>query len=379
MNLGKKAILRLAVLVLLGFSASGICAGEDVFVLGNLKAAPGEVRSGYLDVPEKDGIKTAIPITIIRGAKKGKVLALVAAVHGAEYPPVLALYRIKDQVDPKKLSGTLVLVHIANLPSFQKRTIYYNPFDWKNLNRVFPGDPNGSLSQRMAYVLNEEIVKKCDYLLDLHCGDANEALIPYSYWMISDKKSTDAKTKDMALAFGLRHIIIDTTRTKDPKDSKYLGNTAILQGKPAITTESGFLGRTDEESIARNVKGILSVMRLLKMIDGKPDFVADPVWIDKYEVVNSNYDGLFYPQVEMGAMVTQGQTVGMVKDYFGNIKEDVKAPFAGIILYFIGTPPANKGEPLFEVGRILLEGNPVKGFLPTLASLSAFLPMSIIR
>jgi len=189
-------------------------------------------------------------------------------------------------------------------------------------------------------------------LIDLHCGDANEALIPYSYWMISDKKSMDAKTKELALAFGIRHIIIDATRTKDLKESKYLGNTAILQGKPAITTESGLLGRTDEESIVRNVKGILSVMKLLKMIDGAPEMAPNPVWVDKYEVVYSNQDGLFYPQVEMGAAVAQDQTVGVIKDYFGNYKEDVKAPFAGIILYIIGTPPTNKGEPLFEVGRI---------------------------
>jgi len=204
----------------------------------------------------------------------------------------------------------------------------------------------------MAYVLTEEVVKKCDALIDLHCGDGNEALIPYSYWMISDKKAMDRETKDMALAFGLRHIIIDTTRTKDPADSKYLGNTAILRGKPAITTESGFLGRTDEDDIVRNMKGSMSVMRLFKMIEGKPEFVADPVWIDTYEVVNSNFDGLFYPRVEMGSTVAEGQTVGLIKDYLGNLKDDVKAPLAGVVLYIIGTPPANKGEPLFEVGRI---------------------------
>jgi len=338
------------VLAVLCLSASTMAIDE--FAVGPVKAQRGEMQSGFLVVPEKDGTGTSIPVTIIHGARKGKVLALVAGTHGYEYPPLLALYRLKDMIDPKKLSGTLLLVHIANLPSFQRRTIYFNPYDWKNLNRVFPGDPKGTLSQRMAYVLTEEVVKKCDALIDLHCGDGNEALIPYSYWMISDKKAMDRETKDMALAFGLRHIIIDTTRTKDPADSKYLGNTAILRGKPAITTESGFLGRTDEDDIVRNMKGSMSVMRLFKMIEGKPEFVADPVWIDTYEVVNSNFDGLFYPRVEMGSTVAEGQTVGLIKDYLGNLKDDVKAPLAGVVLYIIGTPPANKGEPLFEVGRI---------------------------
>jgi predicted deacylase len=88
------------------------------------------------------------------------------------------------------------------------------------------------------------------------------------------------------------------------------------------------------------------------MIAGAPPVLADPVWIDKYEVVNSGFDGLFYPKVDMGAAVAEGQTVGVVKDFAGAVKEELKAPFAGIVLYILGTPPANKGEPLFEVGRI---------------------------
>jgi len=329
----------------------GPASGQD-FVVGPLSTPRGEMRSGLLPVAAKDGVGTSIPVTVIHGAKTGKVLALVAGVHGAEYPPVLATYRLRTLIDPKALAGTVLLVHVAHLPSFQRRTVYYDPSDWKNLNRVFPGDPNGTLSQRIAHVLTTEIVDRSDVLIDLHCGDANEALIPYSYWMLSGKDKMDAETRELALAFGLPHIIIDATRTKDIKDSKYLGNTAILRGKPAVTTESGLLGRSDEADIVRNVDGILSVMRLYKMIDGRPAPAADPVWIDKYEVVNSNTDGLFTAKAGMGDLVAEGQVVGLVEDYFGTVREELKAPFAGILLYIIGTPPANKGEPLFEVGRI---------------------------
>jgi len=343
-------------LLLLGAALflSGVRAGigQDALVFGSLKTLPGQVLSGFLEVPSGEGGSASIPVTIIHGAKKGKTLALVAGVHGYEYPPILATYRLKTMIDPKELSGTVVIVHIANLPSFQRRTIYYNPSDWKNLNRVFPGDPAGTLSQRIAYVLTEEIVKKCDGLIDLHCGDGNEALIPYSYWMISGVKKMDEFTRTMALAFGLRHIIIDESRSKDPKDSKYLGNTAVLLGKPAITTESGFLGRTDEESIRRNVDGILGVMRLFKMIEGEPAYADDPVWIDRYEVIYSQTDGLFYPQAEMGHYVLKGQKVGYATDFEGRIKEELRAPFSGVLLYIINTPPTSKGEPLFEVGRI---------------------------
>jgi predicted deacylase len=276
----------------------------------------------------------------------------VAGVHGYEYPPILALHRLASELDPARLAGSLIIVPIANLPAFQKRMIYYGPSDWKNLNRVFPGDPAGSLSERIARVLSDEVVAKCDALIDLHCGDGNEALIPYSYWMIAGDPAIDAKSKELALAFGIETIIIDESRTRDPARSLYLGNTAVLRGKPAVTTESGFLGRTDEADIVRNVRGIKSVMRLYKMMEGTPEMVREPVWIDRYQVVMSARDGLFLPLVERGARVAAGQAVGRLTDYFGAFVEEVRAPFAGIILYIIGTPPANKGEPLFEVGRV---------------------------
>jgi predicted deacylase len=326
--------------------------GQDPFVIGPLRVLPGESDSGFLDVPARDGLGTSIPVTVIHGAKEGKTLGLVAGVHGYEYPPILALYRLKNIVDPGELAGTLILVHVANLPSFQKRTIYYNPYDWKNLNRVFPGDPEGTLSQRIAYVLTEEVVKKCDCLIDLHCGDGNEALIPYTYWMISGQREMDETTRNMALAFGIPHIIIDETRSKNIGESKYLGNTAVLLGKPAITTESGYLGKTDEESVRRNIEGMLNVMRLFRMIEGSPMETAEPVWIDRYQVIYSRTDGLFYPSVEMGHYVVKGQKVGRVVDFLGQIREEVRAPFSGILLYIINTPPTSKGEPLFEVGRV---------------------------
>jgi len=350
LNLRKVVI---SIFLLLGLSLFSFSSGEnDPFQIGDLKANPGEIKSGYLSVPEKDGIGTVIPLTIINGQREGKILALVAGVHGYEYPPILALYRLKKMIDPQSLSGTLILVHVANLPAFQKRIIYYNPDDWQNLNRVFPGDPQGTISQRIAYILTEEVVKKCDFLIDLHCGDGNEALIPYCYWMLSGDEKADEISRKIVLAFGIKYIIIDKSRTKDIAHSKYLGNTAILHSKPAITTESGYLGKTDEESVIRNIKGILSVMKLFKMIEGKPEFVSDPVWIDHYEVIYSNSDGLFYPQTKMGYYVNKGEKVGYVTDYLGNVKEELRAPFSGIILYIIYTPPVSKGEPLYEVGRV---------------------------
>jgi predicted deacylase len=350
------SILKRFLFVLFAVSfISSVSFGSETnkpFTLGGITVAPGEAESGYLPVPLEDGPETFIPLTIINGLQQGKTLSLVAGVHGYEYPPILALYRLKKMIDPKNLSGTIILVHIANIHSFRKRTIYYNPYDWKNLNRVFPGDPQGTISQRVAHVIKTEIVDRCDCLIDMHCGDGNEALIPYTYWMVTGDEKLDEISRQMALAFGLKHIIIDQSRTQDISDSKYLGNTAVLNKKPAITTESGYLGRTDEESIVRNINGILNVMRLFKMIEGEPHVPSEPVWIDRYEVVYSEYDGLFYPLTEMGYYAKKGEEIGYLTDYLGNVVQELHAPFTGIVLYIIDTPPANKGEPLFEIGSV---------------------------
>jgi predicted deacylase len=327
-------------------------ADKPVFELGPLKVAPGQAASDFLEVPEKDGQGTFIPVTVLHGLRPGPVLALVAGVHGYEYPPILALYRLQNSIDPAQVAGTIVLVHVANVPSFLRRTIYYNPQDWKNLNRVFPGDPQGTLSQRIAHVLTRDIVDRCDVLVDMHCGDGNEDLLPYSYWMISGDEELDRRTREMALAFGLKHIIMDTTRTKDPADSKYLGNTAILRGKPAITTEAGLSGGSQEEYIALNVQGVLNVLRHLRMMEGTVEALTDPVWIDRYEVVYSQTTGLFHPQARMGTWVQKGQRVGHMTDLLGRKVADIQAPLSGIVLYILSTPPVSQGEPLLEVGQV---------------------------
>ena len=120
-----------------------MAATRGTLTIGPVTAAPGSVASGTLQVPAPAGdAGTTIPITIIHGASPGPVLALVAGVHGMEYVPVIALQRLRAALDPATLRGTIVMVHVANMPSFLGRTIYDSPVDGQNLNRVFPGRPD---------------------------------------------------------------------------------------------------------------------------------------------------------------------------------------------------------------------------------------------
>jgi predicted deacylase len=290
---------------------------------------------------------TTIPVTTITGSKPGPILALTAGVHGYEYPPILALQRL--QVN--KLAGTLIIVHVANMPSFLGRTVYFSPLDGKNLNRVFPGKKDGTESERIAHVITTEIIDKCDYLLDLHCGDGNESLRPYVYQTVTGNAVFDERIAELVANFGFDHIVVDRARPKDPTASMYCSNTAITRGKPAMTVESGFLGRTDEKSTKIIIAGVENVMRYLKMIDGKPK-KTKPTYLDPVEVLNSPATGILYPHVERDAMVKKGTVLAHITDFFGKKITDVKAPFAGVVLYVVATPPITKGQPVACVGRI---------------------------
>ena len=329
-------------------------AQQKSFAVGTIKAETGTKASGFLEVPGIAGKDegTRIPVTVIHGARPGPVLGLVAGTHGYEYSPIVAMQRLPAKISPKELSGTVIIVHVANMPSFLGRTIYYSPVDGKNLNRVYPGRADGTISERIASVITREVIDKSDYVVDLHCGDGNEALRPYSYWMTSGSPEVNEKSKAMALAFGLDHIVIDTERTKDPANSVYTSNTAITRGKPSITTETGGMGRVDTNGADLAEAGVFNLMRHFGMLPGEPRRAEHVVWIDKNEVLRSPETGTFHARVEPGHTVAQGTLLGILTDFFGNPVMEFRAPFAGVVLYVVATPPVNKGEPVAMVGRV---------------------------
>ncbi len=350
----RTGVLRATTLSLALAILSPAAFAQAPFTIGPVTASPGTVASGELQVPalgEEPG--TTIPISIINGTKPGPVLVLTAGVHGAEYPPILALQRLRRTIDPADLAGTVVLVHVANVPSYLKRTIYYSPIDGKNLNRVFPGRPDGTISERIAHTLTREVIDRADALVDIHCGDANESLRPYVYWeTIGTPGDLPDRGRSLALAFGIDHVVIDRERPNDAAAALYLSNVAIMRGKPAFSAESGGLGSTDEESIARIERGVAGVLRHLKMRPDGPPPVEHPVWLDPAVVVSSPATGIFYPAVERGHTVAKDSIVGHVTDFFGKTLAEVRSPFAGEVLYVIGTPAISKGEPVAFVASV---------------------------
>ena len=190
------------------------------------------------------------------------------------------------------------------------------------------------------------------HLIDLHGGDIDESLRPYSYWTVTGNAVQDSISKQMVLAFGLDHIIISADRPKDPNASRYLENTASTRGKPSITAEAGHAGTTDTDDIGALVGGCVNVMRYLRILPGVAPVIENPVWIEKAIAVPSEQTGIFYPLVARGRYVEAGMKVGYITDYTGRVIAEPRAPEAGVVLFIRAVPSLTKGETVVSIGVV---------------------------
>ena len=332
-----------------------VAAGQDrkTFKVGTASANRGQKVTGTIEVPAGSDAALSIPVAVVHGAKPGPVLALVAGSHGTEYASIIALEKLIAQLNPADIAGTVIIVPLINIPSFEQKVPHLNPVDKKSMNRFYPGKMEGTQTERASYLITKEVVEQCDHLIDLHGGDTDESLRPYSYWTKTGNEKQDQISREMVLAFGLDHIIISTDRPKDPQASRYLENTATTRGKPSITAEAGYAGTVETDDVNALIDGCLNVMRYFKMISGAATVVQHPVWIERIATLASEQTGIFYPLVKRGTYVEQGMKVGYVTDYFGNVSFEARAPAAGIVLYICAVPSMTKGATIANIGVVM--------------------------
>src|SRR5437870_2751952 len=170
------SILLAAVLVTLASAQR-----RDTFTVGTATAARGQKVTGTIVVPAGVDPGTNIPVAVIRGAKHGPVLALVSGAHGTEYASIIALEELIAQLNPADISGTVIIVPLVNIASFEQKVPHLNPVDRKSMNRMYPGKLDGTQTDRASYLITKQVVEQCDHLIDLHGGDLDESLRPYSY------------------------------------------------------------------------------------------------------------------------------------------------------------------------------------------------------
>lgn len=316
--------------------------------VGDVEADEGTKKFGFLKVGETSTSAIGLPVMIINGSRPGPTLCLTAGIHGCEYNGIVSAIRIIHQVDPTKLSGTVIVVPVVNIPAFQTRTPYVCPIDGLNLNRICPGRKDGSIGHLIIHKLFSDVVSKADYLIDLHCGDIDEEILPPGLvmWSKSGNKEVDKESGKLAEMFDAEYVFVSN------EISGSCSSQASSQGIPAITAESGGRGRIEEASISFLVNGITRVMKYMKMVGGSIGRKPEQKVITSYCSVKPKFGGIFIPNVKLGNLVSEDDMLGEVKTLWGDTIEKVTAPSSGVVVLLRTYVVVNSGDYLMAIGKL---------------------------
>ncbi|MBV8713608.1 MAG: succinylglutamate desuccinylase/aspartoacylase family protein, partial [Chloroflexi bacterium] len=173
--------------------------------------APGAAHSGYFTFEDELLAKYQWPYFAVVGREPGLTFLLTAGIHAAEYTGTLAALRLAKLLDPHHVTGTIVIIPLLNRPGFYERSVYTNPEDGQNLNRAFPGDANGTWSERFAYHLLHDVVLNVQRAMDLHAGDMVEDLEPFLGYLMTGNPEVDDRSREMIAAYAgarwVTHVI----------------------------------------------------------------------------------------------------------------------------------------------------------------------------
>jgi predicted deacylase len=314
----------------------------DALVIGSVSAAAGTKTFGE-NVLEIDGAPYRLPLWVINGAAEGPTLVVTAGVHAAEYASIAAALDLGRSLDPLHLRGRVIVVPVMSVASFTARSIYVNPLDGKNLNRVFPGDPSGTASEQLAHWVFQHVITRADYFIDLHGGDLIEALVPFTIFFRSGTERVDAASLELARTFGLEFIVSSETPGAT-------FSAAAKAGIPAIIAEAGGQGLWTPEDVGQLAAGTQRVLRQLKMIDGAAPPPLPTTLLERFLWLRSEHGGFWYPRVSVGTGVQKGQDLGQVTDYEGRVLQRAISPAGGQVLFIVTSLAINNGDPLLAVG-----------------------------
>jgi predicted deacylase len=328
--------------------------------VGTAVARRGQVAYGVLRIPAGVDSASAVPVAVVNGARPGPVLALVAGSHGTEYTSIVALGRLIGQLEPRAIAGTVIVAPLLNVASFTRMTVHTNPVDGKGMNALYPGDPAGTQTERALARVAEEVVKPADVVVDLHGGDLDEDLRPYSYWFRGGQSAQDSASRALAFAFGLDHIIVHDFDLTDPASRRNLGGYALSLGKTVLVAEAGRSGTVTAEDLRLLTEGTLNVMGALRMIERAVRPLERPVWLEASTRLAADSAGMFFATVGRGTYVAADMPIGYLTDYLGRVTGEVRSPVAGVVTFIRGVPSAWKGATLATIGRVLGEVPPYR-------------------
>ncbi|HIR27745.1 MAG TPA: succinylglutamate desuccinylase/aspartoacylase family protein, partial [Candidatus Choladousia intestinigallinarum] len=322
---------------------------RENYILNNIQVQPGSSWNGYLELNHGE---FCLPGAVFHGEKPGKTVLITAGVHAGEYVGIQAAIELAQKLDVSKVAGTIVIIKVMNVPAFEHRSGSMGFSDGKNLNRVFPGRPQGTEMERLAYAVAKELHPIADYYIDLHCGDNYEKLTPYVYYAGEAPEETVIRSRQMAQQVDVPYMV----RSNVASGGSY--NYAASKGIPSILIERGGMGAWNQEEVRSARMDVCNVLDYLGIYqEGKSQRRYDPAEVADVCYQNAKKGGLWYPFKKVGDSFRKGEILGEVRGYEGNVQEVSKGNYDGIVLYMTGSLQVVSNGPMIACGRLAAVGD----------------------
>ena len=288
------------------------------------------------------------PAIDIIGQQRGAHLAVIAGVHVNETSSIEAAIRLQRAFAPETLRGRLSIIPVVNLPAVPLRTQYVCPLDDKNINFSFPGRPDGTFAEAIAWALLEDWARDADCFVDMHGGDLCENVAHFTVAQMIGDAEFDARNLDLAKCFDAQIVArLDPSHLRQPARS-CTGRAQRRQH--AAFAEGGRIGLIEEEHVAYHFEGVQRIANYLGMIGAAPPKRRQPAIIDRYLWIDAPVDGIYRYAVEPAQKVTKGTILATAENTYGEMLATVTAPADGHILWRITHALAPKGSFIVGLG-----------------------------
>ena len=319
----------------------------------NISQFPRDSKAcAWLEVSSRaDGGDWRLPFLYVIGATPGPTLLALGAVHGDEYEGVETIPEVFHRIAPDTLRGALLMVPICNIPAYEA-VLRNSPIDGLNLARVFPGDPNSTITQRIAYWIAQKLIKPADFVIDLHSGGVT-AEIPALIGFTHSNDALGRQSRAGALAFGAPVV----WEHPPPMPPGRTLSAATDFGVPAIYTEAGGGGYARPSDVSCFTTGVINVMKHLNMLDGQPQLQPITHHLsgdgNMDSVISTPAAGYFRSEVALLDDVSAGQRLGTVRDPFGEVMMEITTENAGVVIMLRRIHRVHVGDNLAHVtGRL---------------------------
>lgn len=310
---------------------------EPLYLLGSTVRPGTTARLNWAATELFEGVPVSTPVLVVNGVEPGPTLCLTAAVHGDELNGIEMVRRVMHDISPDKLSGALIGVPIVNVQGFRRGSRYLP--DRRDLNRYFPGNPNGSAAARIAHSFFTNVIANCDALVDLHTGSFERANLPQ---IRADLRNPDIVT--LTQGFGATVVLHSTPGVGT------LRYAATRAGIPTVTLEAGGPLQLEMSEVKHGVRGIETLISSLGMTKRSRRWGApEPVYY-RSSWVRADAGGILLSDVSLGSSVRRGDLLGTITDPMSNQSIEVRSPYSGRVIGMARNQVVMPGFAAFHVG-----------------------------